>query len=154
MKDGTPTVCVPNPAGGCTRPYHDIADVNGGGPHGEANAVADVDGGKMDGFIAQRDQAKSSCTNPDDPACNSGGQPDVMGYHTGAEIPNYWTYAQDFVLDDHIFDAGQVVVAARSPVPGSLCKTPVITSLRTITWHVKKGGDTPHQVMGNGFSSR
>ena len=104
MKDGTPTVCVPNPAGGCTRPYHDIADVNGGGPHGEANAVADVDGGKMDGFIAQRDQAKSSCTNPDDPACNSGGQPDVMGYHTGAEIPNYWTYAQDFVLDDHMFE--------------------------------------------------
>ena len=37
---------------------------------------------------------------------------------------------------------------------GSLCKTPVMTSLRTITWHVKKGGDTPHQVMGNGFSSR
>ena len=104
MKDGTPTVCVPNPAGGCTRPYHDVADVNGGGPHGEANAVADVDGGKMDGFIAQRDQAKSSCTNPDDPACNSGGQPDVMGYHTGAEIPNYWTYAQDFVLDDHMFE--------------------------------------------------
>jgi hypothetical protein len=50
MKDGTPTVCVPNPAGGCTRPYHDTADVNGGGPHGEANAVADVDGGKMEGL--------------------------------------------------------------------------------------------------------
>ena len=111
MKDGTPTVCVPNPekgageaGGGCTRPYHDIADVNGGGPHGKANAVADVDGGKMDGFIAQRDQAKPSCTNPDDPACSAGGQPDVMGYHTGAEIPNYWTYAQDFVLDDHMFE--------------------------------------------------
>ena len=26
--------------------------------HGEANAVADVDGGQMDGFIAQRDQAR------------------------------------------------------------------------------------------------
>ncbi len=97
MKDGTPTVCVPNPekgageaGGGCTRPYHDTADVNGGGPHGEANAVADVDGGKMDGFIAQRDQAKSSCTNPDDSACNAGGQPDVMGYHgtlPGSPLP-------------------------------------------------------------------
>ena len=110
MENGTPTVCVPNPekragkAGGCTWPYHDTADVNGGGPHGEANAVADVDGGRMDGFIEQRDRARSSCTNPDDPACGGSGQPDVMGYHTAAEIPNYWTYAQDFVLDDHMFE--------------------------------------------------
>jgi phospholipase C len=104
MKNGTPTVCVPNPAGGCTRPYHDTADINGGGPHGEANAVADVDGGRMDGFIEQRDQARSTCTNPDDPACSTGGQPDAMGYHTAAEIPNYWTYAKDFVLDDHMFE--------------------------------------------------
>ena len=27
-----------------------------------------------------------------------------MGYHTAAEIPNYWTYAKDFVLDDHMFE--------------------------------------------------
>jgi len=103
MKNGTPTVCVPNPAGGCTRPYHDTADVNGGGPHGEANAVADVDGGKMDGFIQQRDKAKKSCTNPDDPACGQG-PPDVMGYHTAAEIPDYWAYAKDFVLADHMYE--------------------------------------------------
>ncbi len=103
-RDGVPTVCVPNPAGGCTRPYHDTADVNGGGPHGEANAVADVDGGRMDGFIRQRDAASSTCAIPDDPACNQGGPPDVMGYHTAAEIPNYWTYARDFVLQDHMFE--------------------------------------------------
>jgi phospholipase C len=30
---------------------------------------------------------------------------DVMGYHTGAEIPNYWTYARDFVLQDHMFES-------------------------------------------------
>jgi phospholipase C len=104
MRDGVPTVCVPDPAGGCTRPYHDTADVNGGGPHGEANAVADVDGGLMDGFIRQRDEAKSTCNVPDDPACNQGGPPDVMGYHTAAEIPNYWAYARDFVLQDHMFE--------------------------------------------------
>ena len=75
MNNGMPTVCVPNPTGGCIRPYHDNADVNGGGPHGEGNAVADVDGGKMDGFIAQRDKAKKSCTNPDDPACSTAGRP-------------------------------------------------------------------------------
>ena len=39
MQNGTPTVCVPNPAGACTRPYHDTADVNGGGPHGAASAT-------------------------------------------------------------------------------------------------------------------
>jgi phospholipase C len=31
-RGGVPAVCVPDPAGGCTRPYHDKADVNGGVP--------------------------------------------------------------------------------------------------------------------------
>ncbi len=104
FRNGVPTVCVPNPAGGCDRPYHDTADVNGGGPHGVGNAVADVDGGKMDGFIRQRDGARSACSEPDDPACSGTSRPDVMGYHTAAEIPNYWAYARNFVLDDHMFE--------------------------------------------------
>jgi phospholipase C len=102
--DGVPTVCVPNPSGGCTRPYHDTADVNGGGPHGEANAVSDIDGGKMDGFIRQRDAAHGTCRFANDPACTLGAKPDVMGYHTGAEIPNYWAYAKNYVLQDHMFE--------------------------------------------------
>jgi phospholipase C len=28
----------------------------------------------------------------------------VVGYHTAAEIPNYWTYADRFVLQDHLFE--------------------------------------------------
>jgi phospholipase C len=107
MRNGVPKVCVPNPAThGCTRPYHNVQDINGGGPHGEENAVADVNGGKMNGFIRQRDGAIRNCKNPLDPACHigSGTKPDVMGYHTAAEIPNYWTYAKDFVLDDHMFE--------------------------------------------------
>jgi len=104
VRNGVPTVCVPNPAGGCTRPYHDKADVNGGGPHAEVSAVGDVDGGRMDGFIRQRDGARSSCHVADDPACAGTKTPDVMGYHTAAEIPNYWAYARDFVLDDHMFE--------------------------------------------------
>jgi len=31
------------------------------------------------------------------------GQPDVMGFHTRAEIPNYWAYADHFVLQDRLF---------------------------------------------------
>jgi phospholipase C len=103
--DGIPAgVCVPDPSGGCTRPYHDTADVNGGGPHAKRNAVADIDGGKMDGFVKQRDLALTGCANQQDPACAASATPDVMGYHTGAELPNYWTYARDFVLDDHMFE--------------------------------------------------
>ena len=104
MRDGVPTVCVPDPAGGCDRPFHDAADINGGGPHGEDNAIADIAGGRMDGFIRQRDAAKSTCRLPDDPACSGGGVPDVMGYHTAAEIPNYWTYARNYVLQEHMFE--------------------------------------------------
>jgi phospholipase C len=104
MRGGVPTVCVPNPTGGCTRPYHDFADVNGGGPHGEPDAVADVDGGKMDGFIRQWHAARVSCKVAFDPACNESATADVMGYHTGAEIPNYWAYAKNFVLQDHMFE--------------------------------------------------
>src|ERR1051326_5898179 len=42
MKDGVPTVCVPDPqTHQCVKPYHDSQDRNGGGPHGAANATAD-----------------------------------------------------------------------------------------------------------------
>jgi phospholipase C len=104
MSHGSPSTCVPDPAGGCTRPYHDAADFNGGGPHAVANALADVDGGAMDGFVRERAAAPKACKNTNNPACAHGTTPDVMGYHTGAEIPNYWSYARDFALDDHMFE--------------------------------------------------
>ena len=34
-----------------------------------------------------------------------GGWPDVMGYHNGGDIPNYWAYAHHFVLQDHMFQS-------------------------------------------------
>ena len=27
-----------------------------------------------------------------------------MGYHVRSDIPNYWAYARNFVLDDHMFE--------------------------------------------------
>ena len=27
-----------------------------------------------------------------------------MGYHTQSDIPNYWAYARNFVLQDHMFE--------------------------------------------------
>lgn len=105
MQNGVPTMCVNDPlTGKCERPYHDAQDLNHGGPHGAPNAIADIDQGKMDGFIAQAEKGKGSCVNPDNPACSGNGQTDVMGYHDYHEIPNYWAYAKNFVLQDHMFE--------------------------------------------------
>ena len=85
--DGIPTqngkfnVCVNDPATGkCVVPYHDPADRNTGGPHAAASATNDIDGGKMDGFIAQAEKGKAGCAATHAPDCG-GGQVDVMGYH-------------------------------------------------------------------------
>jgi len=70
--------------------------------------VTDIDGGAMDGFIGQAEQGRLGCLGAgeiNDPQCTfHPGQPDVMGYHTAAEIPNYWAYARRYVLMDHLFE--------------------------------------------------
>jgi phospholipase C len=107
MQNGVPTVCVPDPATEkCAKPFHDPNDLNHGGPHGQDNASADIDGGKMDGFIAQaRGKSKGNCNDPYAPGCvSSSSEPDVMGWHDAREIPNYWAYAHTFVLQDHLFE--------------------------------------------------
>ncbi len=104
MRNGAPRVCVPNATTGCTRPYHDASDVNGGGPHGLWDAAAVVNGGLMNGFMRSATNAPKDCVYPNDPACANSVTPDVMGYHTAAEILNYWTYARQFALDDHMFE--------------------------------------------------
>ena len=104
MRHGVPAVCVPDPKGGCVRPYHNSADANGGGPHGLKNAIADINRGKMNGFLRQRAAAAKACKFPQDPQCAPGSSRDVMGYHTAAEIPNYWAYAKHFVLQDHMYE--------------------------------------------------
>ena len=107
--------CIPDPnAGGCDRPYHDTHLTGDGGPHFQESAAADIDDGKMDGFVAQAegttpDTKTLGCVVNAEPPVN---EPppvgdhclDVMGYHNAAEIPNYWTYAHDFVLQDHMFE--------------------------------------------------
>jgi phospholipase C len=105
MQNGKPTVCVTDPATkACEAPYVDHADVNGGGPHSAKNATADINAGKMDGFIGQARSGRKGCLDATDPACTNSAVPDVMGYHTQSDIPNYWTYAQDFVMQDHMFE--------------------------------------------------
>ncbi len=107
MSGGLPTVCIPDPrTARCVRPFHDRQDRNLGGPHGASSAAADINGGMMDGFVAQQQQGLIGCEQSFNPACgSSGGRADVMGYHDGSDIPSYWTYARDFVLQDHMFES-------------------------------------------------
>ena len=109
MRAGKPSVCVPDPVvGACARPYHDRTLVNVGGPHGRPGSLIDVNGGRMNGFVRAVLEAHQPCAfERASPACRDDvgprQQPDAMGYHTAREIPNYWTYAETFVLQDHMF---------------------------------------------------
>jgi phospholipase C len=104
-------VCAPDPLhGGCVAPFHDENDKNYGGPHGAPNAAADINSGSMDGFVGQAEQGLH-CGGTE-PACSPCGQTatagacvDVMGYHDAREIPNYWAYAQNYVLQDSMFES-------------------------------------------------
>ena len=109
VKNGQFRACVPSrKAHTCFHPFHDRKDRNNGGPHQNSDAVADIDGGKMNGFINQviSSQHGAWCrAHPDWPNCSIGPrQTDVMGYHTAREIPNYWKYAESYVLQDHMFE--------------------------------------------------
>jgi len=101
--------CIPDPRfSHCRQPYHDASLRNSGGPHGHGNAVGDIDGGKMDGFVVQAEEGKAEAcrAHVDSPFCSRHPKlPDVMGYHDWREIPNYWDYASQFVLQDHMFES-------------------------------------------------
>ena len=51
----------------------------------------------------------------------------MIGYHTAAKIPNYWTYAKDFVLDDQMFEPVKSllrcpIISTGSPGWSAKCK--------------------------------
>jgi phospholipase C len=88
--------CLPDPHERCVRPFHDRRDQNHGGGHESKNAFADINGGRMNGFVADQERRHARCR------CGPESD-DAMGYHNGRDIPNYWTYARDFVLQDRMF---------------------------------------------------
>ncbi len=108
--------CVPlNPAAagaGCIKPYHDPLEINNGGPHADTDALADLDNGVtkalMDGFVLQQTNADKTCPLSLAYCVQSyigTARHDVMGYHTAEDIPNYWAYAKNFVLQDMFFQS-------------------------------------------------
>ena len=95
-----PGTCVPDPAtGSCIAPYHNPNDIEKGGPHGESNFEGDLNGGAMNGFVAEAEKAQG-CETAGTAQCET----DVMGYKDESDIPNYWAYARNFVLQDHLFE--------------------------------------------------
>src|SRR4051794_36239450 len=109
MKNGKPKVCVPDPLlHKCFYSYHDVRDINAEAPHAASSAEIDIAGGAMNGFIASAEASKQlsrrACPlGVTDPECvNSPRQ--VMGYHNRHELPLYWHYADNYVLQDHMFE--------------------------------------------------
>jgi phospholipase C len=110
MRNGRPAVCLPDPIlDRCARPYHSSSLYQDGARHDHPAAVASINGGRMDGFVRVASMKRKSCagTRSPGPECENKlgpqGQPDVMSYHTAREIPNYWKYAKEFVLQDRMF---------------------------------------------------
>jgi phospholipase C len=151
---GNPTVCNPDPnaAGTCVKPYHDTTDMNGGGPHTNAAFNTCLDGGKLDGFIKNAEGGTKNCADPTDPSCTNGKMVDVMGYHTEAEIPNYWAYAKAFVLHDHMFQPND-----SWSYPQHMCMVSAWTAEctaddpMTCTTNVNGGGTTGKAGAGNHY---
>jgi len=111
-QNGRISVCLPDPSrGGCVRPFHDYNLSNGEGPHNQGDTRADANGGRMDGFLSQAEKQYAACyahrNDPTNPACvgtGPRGAYSVLGYHNAREIPNYWDYARNYVLQDHMFE--------------------------------------------------
>ncbi len=111
--NGQPSTCYPLKKGGsnCVYPFHDRHDVNAGGAHSWQASSASIDNGLMDGFLVQQVKDGASCNpNPNNPkSCpqlKAGlARHDAVGYHTSDEIPNYWAYAANFSLQDHLFES-------------------------------------------------
>jgi len=113
--DGIPPgTCVPLNPNRCIQPFHDVHEINSGAAHDPVSAQAELDDGittdKMDGFVDVQfhwHKDRRHCPEPGDPLCTVADdgvfRHDVVGYHTADEIPNYWSYAQHFVLQDRMF---------------------------------------------------
>ena len=106
--NGKPSNCVPDPilrSPSCV--YHSSANDFKGGPHNRKAAIAGIDGGRMDGFIDALPVTDRWCIERASFACNGfvgpDLQPDVLSYIDRRQIPNYWAYADEYVLQDRMF---------------------------------------------------
>ncbi len=112
-------LCVPlhpnRPADGCVAPFHDPHQNNAGGPHDVFNAQSDLGDGittwHLDAFVHQQTLSRptaSTCGTLSPLHCaelfDGVNRHDVMGFQNEEDIPNYWRYAKNFVLQDRLFE--------------------------------------------------
>ncbi len=152
--DGSFATCVPDTfqGGVCVPPYVTRAIDQDGGPHDHAASVADVNGGAMDGFIGSLDTRSNRCwVDRTQPECayqlGPQGQPDVMSTLKGASIPNYWSYADHYALQDamfapvdswtlpaHLFLVSGWSAACANPRDPMSCRTDINLSDQDLRW--------------------
>ena len=105
------TCALPDPkCHGAARPYHDHERLRSRGPAqraGLADSRSTRGRWTARSWLFARSVTRAASTRRR-PGCEQAipgpnGTPDVMGYHTAQEIPNYWTYAQRFTLQDRMF---------------------------------------------------
>ena len=108
--------CVPNnpskPSAGCVKPFLLPSAVTPDMPHTWTPSVKAYDNGKMDGFVSAE------------------GSKNTMGYYNNKIIPNYWSLASNYALDDAFFESvlsfsqpnHWYAVAAQAPA-GSITST-------------------------------
>jgi phospholipase C len=108
MENGVPTGCNPNSVTDvCVKPFHDPNLINLGGGHDVYSANRDIEAGYMDGIVSDL-MRRMGCL-PTTPrhqrqCAYAVDRPDVMGWHDARELPNYWTWAKHFALQDHMFE--------------------------------------------------
>ena len=131
---GNPTVCIPAFDAGnfdfqnCVVPFHDVHNYNAGGPIEPGDAIIDENGGAMNGTLMAVGNVYTVGIGPcegqtNQPAClsaitNGIARHDSVGYHTEAELPNYWAYARQFVLQDAFFQTERQLERPLAPLHG------------------------------------
>jgi phospholipase C len=161
--DGSFRPCLPDSerTDFCHRPYHDRDFWDVGGAHSKRASDLAVNGGAMDGFVLVQQTMGGFCKgSPTALPCVKAdpgpqGQSDVMGFHTAAEIPNYWAYAKRYVLQDRMFaptdswtqPAHLYLVsawAAQCTIPNDVDSCSTWLEKYDDPWDPSQGGDRPY----------
>jgi phospholipase C len=104
---------------GANLPYPDHIDVTAGGEHTEKIAQADLDDGvttfRNDGYLKYVNDETTCpyyqlvsdltvCQIKAGGANGTSGVHDVLGYRSAVDIPNFWSYAQNYTVLDNFFE--------------------------------------------------
>jgi phospholipase C len=122
--NGIPSgVCMPNPTGTCVKPHQLTATVTPDLPHDWLPSLRAYDHGKMDGFMVAEHSTNT------------------MGYYTAQTIPNYWTFAKDYTLEDNFYES---VLSFSQPnhwyaIAG---QAPVTSTMNSITTVIDKASSS------------